>query len=321
MFELLAEPAFWASIVVLVGMELALGIDNIVFISVLVSTVPEEHRERVRQIGMVLAAVFRLLLLFAVAWILGLQRSAFTLGGWSPSWRELVFIAGGAFLIYKAVSELHALVELRGAPAPVKPVAEGTSGVFVAIVQIAVINAVFSVDSIVTAIGVSPYIESMAVAVVISVFLLYVASGPISDLLSRHPSVKALALGFLLLVGGLLIAEGFGMPVEQPYFYIGFAIAAASLAILKLVRRPKTPVIAEAPAAEKIEPVIPEPEMEAEPVVETEAVVEPEVAAPDTEDISPEAEAAHVSEVASVPVKAPRRRRPRNTNKKKDIDT
>lgn len=235
MLDLVFEPAFWASLFLLIGMEVALGADNVVFISTLAAKLPEHHRQRILQIGLALAALFRLVLLAGIVWVLGLQRTAFTVAGWSPSWRELILLGGGLFLVYKAVTELHLLVE----PPQRRTMAQ--SGIpgspALAIVQIILINAVFSVDSIITAIGLTTYVEAMAVAVIVSIVILYFAASATGALIARHPSIKALALGFLFMVGAVLIADGLGFDVARPYLYAAMGFAVLVLALTTLARR------------------------------------------------------------------------------------
>lgn len=272
MIDFLFEPAFWASLVLLIGMEVALGADNVVFISTVADRLPEEHRKRILQIGLALAAAFRLVLLAGVVWILGLQRTAFTLAGWSPSWRELILLGGGLFLVYKAVSELHALVERSGERSEGAGMTISDSPAY-AVIQIVLINAVFSVDSIITAIGLTHYVAAMAIAVVVSIVILYFAARAVGVLIERHPSVKALALGFLLMVGAVLVADGLGFEILRPYLYGAMVFGVVVLAIVKLThRQPKTAaVVAPAPVvAERTEPTldpVPEP---VEPHIEPE---------------------------------------------------
>lgn len=293
MIELISEPAFWASIALLIGLEVVLGADNAIFVSLLAARVPEAHRERVLRIGLALAAIFRLALLAGVVWTLGLSRPAFEVFGWAPSWRDLVLLAGGVFLIYKSVSELHALVEGEKArPGDHEPKPEIAP--MLAILQIVVLNAVFSVDSIVTAIGVTPYVEAMAIAVVASVIVLYFVATRASRFIENHPSVEALALGFLLLVGMLLLARGTGMQVIEPYLYGGFALAAGILALIKLsrhLRQPRPmPHTAEEP---KLEPVVETPAKEAPAVAPVEEITvveeQPVEDIPATEPVTEEA--------------------------------
>lgn len=293
MIDFLFEPAFWASLVLLIGMEVALGADNVVFISTVADKLPEAHRKRILQIGMAMAALFRLVLLAGVVWILGLQRTAFTIAGWAPSWRELILLGGGLFLVYKAVSELHLLVEHPGKRSGDTGMAISGSPTF-AVIQIVLINAVFSVDSIITAIGLTQYVEAMAVAVVVSIAILYFAARALGAVIERHPSIKALALGFLLMVGAVLVADGLGFEILRPYLYGAMAFGIVVLGIAKLIHRasqadsgPGRPAPTVPERSEPIlEPVQHEPEDLADPRIEPEFSAEtagdlPEIPEPD----------------------------------------
>ena len=276
MIDFVFEPAFWASLALLIGMEVALGADNVVFISTVADRLPEEHRKRILQIGLAIAAAFRLVLLAGIVWILGLQRTAFTIVGWSPSWRELVLLGGGLFLIYKAVSELHLLVEHSGERSGGAGVTISESPTF-AVVQIVLINAVFSVDSIITAIGLTDYVAAMAIAVVVSIAILYFTARAVGAVIERHPSIKALALGFLLMVGAVLVADGLGFEIVRPYLYGAMAFGILVLAFVRLTHRQPQAVGAVAPApavSDRAEPTL-------DPVPET-------VPAPAEQRIEPE---------------------------------
>ena len=192
MFDWIADPAIWASLVTLTALEIVLGIDNIVFISVIVGKLPPEQAKRARQIGLLLALVFRIILLFSLFWLSHLETAVFTLFGEPFSWRDLVLIAGGLFLIYKATIEIHQDVE--GGPHKVSagPRVYASFGAIVG--QIAVIDMVFSIDSILTAIGMAEYIGVMIAAVVIAIAIMYLASGPVAGFIERHPTTRMLAL-------------------------------------------------------------------------------------------------------------------------------
>lgn len=234
MLEVFLQPAFWASVVLLVGMELVLSTDNMRFMTSMTAQLPHDHRDRIMRIGLVVAAAIRLLVLFAVVWVLGLERTAFSLAGWSPTWRELVLIAGGLFLVFKAVTELQALVEPSASSTPdVMPISDSLT---VGVAQIVLVNAVLSVDAIVTAIGLSPYIEAMAIALVASLAILYFAADRVAVFVEANPSVKALTLGVLLMVGIVLVADGLGMPIWRPYLYAAIAFAVAVLAVAKVAK-------------------------------------------------------------------------------------
>jgi len=229
MFNWLFDPAIWASLVALTAMEIVLGIDNVVFISVIVSRLPKRQRERIRQIGLLLALVFRVAMLFAITWLIGLTAPLFTLFDNVVSWRDVILIAGGLFLIVKATREIHVGIEGEGENADSKSSAVNSFWSF--IIQIALIDLVFSVDSIITAIGMADHVEVMVAAVVISMIVMYIASGPVADFIERHPTTKMLALSFLFLIGAALVADGldFHIPRGYIYFAMGFAAIVESM--------------------------------------------------------------------------------------------
>ena len=239
MFDLLFDPAAWASLIALTAMEIVLGIDNIVFISVIVGKLPPEQAKRARQIGLLLALVFRVILLFSLFWLTHLETAVFTLFGEPFSWRDLILIAGGLFLIYKATVEIHQDVE--GGPHKVSagPKVYASFGAIVA--QIAVIDMVFSVDSILTAIGMAEHIEVMIVAVIIAIAVMYLASGPVAGFIERHPTTRMLALSFLLMIGLALVADGLGFHIPRGYLYaaMGFSSIVELLNVFAKRNRPK----------------------------------------------------------------------------------
>ncbi|BBF92289.1 TerC family protein [Blastochloris tepida] len=223
MLEWIADPGAWAALVTLTVMEVVLGIDNIVFISVLVSRLPAEQAKRARQIGLSLALIFRIVLLMFLTWLIGLTDPLFTVFGKAVSWRDVILAAGGLFLLYKAVHEIHA--EIEHDPEAVTKASAGTAFAFV-IFQVIIIDIVFSVDSIITAIGMAENIEIMVLAVIIAVAVMYVASGPVSHFITEHPTTKMLALAFLLLIGVALVADGMGFHIPRGYIYFAMAFAA-----------------------------------------------------------------------------------------------
>ncbi|CAH1670347.1 MULTISPECIES: TerC family protein [unclassified Chelatococcus] len=227
MFAWMSDPSGWAALVTLSAMEIVLGIDNVVFISVLVSRLPTAQAERARRIGLLLALVFRVLLLFTLTLILTLTQPVFTVFGHGVSWRDIILLAGGLFLIAKATHEIHA--EIEGDENDNDAAVPGGMGM--AILQIAIIDLVFSVDSIVTAIGMAQDISIMVTAVVISMAVMYVAAGAVSGFITRHPTTKMLALSFLILIGVSLVADGGGLHVPRGYIYAAMAFAAAVEAI------------------------------------------------------------------------------------------
>ena len=243
MFEWIADPGAWAALVTLTVMEVVLGIDNIVFISVLVSRLPAEQAKRARQIGLSLALIFRIVLLMFLTWLIGLTDPLFTVLGEAVSWRDVILAAGGLFLLYKAVHEIHAEIE-HDPSAAVTGATAGTAFAFV-IFQVIIIDIVFSVDSIITAIGMAENIEIMVLAVIIAVIVMYVASGPVSHFITEHPTTKMLALAFLLLIGVALVADGFEVHIPRGYIYFAMAFAAAVeafniMALRNKRRRPRT---------------------------------------------------------------------------------
>jgi predicted tellurium resistance membrane protein TerC len=217
----LLTPDALAAVVTLTALELVLGIDNVIFIAILASRLPAHRQTRARVIGLTLAAFGRIALLFSIVWLLGLTADVVHVLGRGLSWRDLILIAGGLFLIYKAVGELHQ--SLEGA-VDAKGAAVGASFAAV-LVQICVIDVVFALDSIITAVGMVDDIRIMAVAVVLSVLLMMVVSAYVHAFVSRHPTIKVLALSFLLMIGLVLIAEGFGIEVPKGYVYFAMAFA------------------------------------------------------------------------------------------------
>ena len=238
MLELLADPNVWAAFLTLTAMEIVLGIDNIVFISVLVSRLPKEQADRARKLGLSLALIFRILLLLVISWIIGLTQPAFEIAGFAPSWKDLILILGGAFLVYKATHEMHA--ELEEPHEHADDLKKQASMAFAAIIsQIIVIDLVFSIDSIVTAVGMADQVEVMIAAVIVAVGVMFVASGPVADFVAKHPTTKMLALAFLLLIGTSLVADGLGFHIPKGYIYsaMGFSVLVEAINIIAKERR------------------------------------------------------------------------------------
>ncbi len=239
MLEMLSDPAIWASFATLTVMEIVLGIDNIVFISIIVERLPKEQADRARRIGILLALVFRIVLLFALTWIIGLEEDVITLFGQGFSWRDIILMGGGIFLIYKATAEIHEEIE---GETEVEEASRKASLSFAAIIgQIIVIDMVFSVDSIITAIGMAEELFVMVAAVMVAVTVMLIASGPIADFVRRHPTTKMLALAFLLLIGVSLVADGFGFHIPRGYIYaaMGFSVLVESINIFAGRKRRK----------------------------------------------------------------------------------
>lgn len=238
MLELLYDPNVWAAFLTLTAMEIVLGIDNIVFISVLVSRLPKEQADRARRIGLALALIFRILLLLVISWIISLTQPAFEIMGFAPSWKDLILIAGGAFLVYKATHEMHA--EIEEPHEEEQNLKRQASMAFAAIIsQIIVIDLVFSIDSIVTAVGMADDVEVMIAAVIVAVGVMFVASGPVADFVSKHPTTKMLALAFLLLIGTSLVADGLGFHIPKGYIYsaMGFSVLVEAINIIAKERK------------------------------------------------------------------------------------
>jgi len=232
---LLTDPAAWAALVTLVVMEVVLGIDNLIFISILSNKLPPEHRQRTRRIGIGLALIMRLALLATIGWIVGLTQPVFDLG-WSGagfetsfSWRDLILIAGGLFLIWKATKEIHHSVDTTPSDTGLLEKEKKDAvinNVGSAIVQIILLDLVFSVDSILTAVGMTEHVPIMMVAVIIAVLTMLLASDPLANFIDKNPTVVMLALGFLLMIGVVLIADGFGAHVPKGYIYAAMAFSA-----------------------------------------------------------------------------------------------
>lgn len=243
LFALLASPAAWAALVTLVVLEIVLGIDNLVFISILSNKLPAAKRSGVRRIGISLALGLRLVLLSTIAWLVGLTAPVIDLGLVGPanahgvptfetafSWRDLILIAGGLFLVWKATNEIHHHVEGggHGEPDAAAPgvAAAATLSVGSAIVQILLLDMVFSIDSILTAVGMTDDLPIMIAAVILAVGAMLLAADPLANFIDRHPTVVMLALAFLLMIGLVLIADGFGVHVPKGYIYAAMAFSA-----------------------------------------------------------------------------------------------
>jgi len=236
--ELLLDPQAWIAFLTLTALELVLGIDNIVFISILVDRLPQARREFTRRIGLGLAMFMRIALLLMLVWIVGLTAPLFTVLGNEISGRDLILLAGGVFLLWKATGEIHELLEHHGdAPRPGSAV-RATFGAILG--QIIVIDLVFSLDSIITAVGMVNDVRVMIAAVVASVGLMMVAAGPIGRFVSRHPTVKMLALAFLIMIGMALVADGLDFHVPKGYIYFAMAFSVAvEMLNLRLRRKPR----------------------------------------------------------------------------------
>ncbi|HET9344747.1 MAG TPA: TerC family protein [Candidatus Limnocylindrales bacterium] len=226
----ITNPEIWIGLLTLTALEIVLGIDNIVFLSVLTGKLPKEQQARARTIGLGLALGMRIALLLTINWVIGLTAPLFTIAGFEFSGRDLILLGGGFFLLAKATSEIHE--SLEGGPAGHGPeTGRKTASFRSVIVQIVLIDAVFSLDSIITAVGLSDQIAVMVAAVVIAIVVMLLAAGPLAAFVERHPTVKMLALSFLLLIGFSLVAEGFGVHVDKAYIYVamGFSVFVEAL--------------------------------------------------------------------------------------------
>jgi predicted tellurium resistance membrane protein TerC len=221
--DLLANPELWIALATLTALELVLGIDNIIFISILAGKLPPEQRDKARRVGITLAAVTRLGLLLVIAWIIGLTAPLFSLFGQAFSWRDLILIGGGLFLIGKATHEIHQ--KLEGATEQVSGVGAATATFGAVIAQIMVLDIVFSLDSIITAVGMVDERWVMVTAILISIAFMLLFAKPIGDFVERHPTVKVLALSFLIMIGLVLIADGFGQHIPKGYIYAAMAFS------------------------------------------------------------------------------------------------
>jgi predicted tellurium resistance membrane protein TerC len=248
MLDLLASPATWAAFLTLIVMEVVLGIDNLIFISILSNKLPEHQRQKVRRLGISLALVLRLALLSMIAWIAQLTQPVFDLGlvgatgahgdpsfETAFSWRDLILIAGGLFLVWKATTEIHHNVEASESHEP-SAGGKAAIGFGAAIVQILLLDMVFSIDSILTAVGMTDDLPVMIAAVIVAVGVMLFASDPLANFINRNPTVVMLALGFLLMIGVVLIADGFGVHVPKGYIYTAMAFSAA-VEILNILAR------------------------------------------------------------------------------------
>jgi predicted tellurium resistance membrane protein TerC len=235
MIELLTDPNAWAALVTLTALEIVLGIDNVVFISVLVARLPPEQAKRARQIGLGLALIFRLMLLAALSWLIGLTQPVITPFGMEITWRDIILIGGGLFLIAKATHEIHREMDVaHGEAGPPRRVA---NAFFWVVIQLIAIDLIFSLDSIITAIGMAQDIEVMIAAVIIAVIVMYVSSGPVSAFIAKNPTTKMLALAFLVLIGVALVADGFDVHIPRGYIYFAMAFAAGVEVINVLASR------------------------------------------------------------------------------------
>lgn len=236
--EWLTNPEIWVAFFTLTALEIVLGIDNIIFISILVSRLPEELRQKARFIGLLLAMLTRILLLFSLTWVMGLTDPFFTLLGKAISGRDLILIGGGLFLLYKSTHEIHTNLEGEEGSED-RTIAASFAGV---LTQIAILDIVFSLDSVITAVGLARDLWVMVTAVVLAVGVMIFSARSIGDFVERHPTFKVLALSFLMLIGVTLIADGFGVHVPKGYIYFSMAFAVGVEIINMRIRSKLGPV-------------------------------------------------------------------------------
>jgi predicted tellurium resistance membrane protein TerC len=236
LLRLATDPAAWVGLVTLVAMELVLGIDNLVFIAILTNKLPENQRVTARRIGIGLGVVFRLVLLATIALIVSLTTTIFSLFGHGFSWRDLVLIAGGLFLVWKATKEIHHRID-PDPPPDLFDRRQATLGFAAATGQIVMLDLVFSIDSIITAVGMTSHVPVMVIAVLVAVAVMLVAATPLANFIAANPTIIMLALGFLLMIGTVLIAEGFGAHVPKGYIYVAMAFSVGVEGLNMLARR------------------------------------------------------------------------------------
>lgn len=235
LLQLAASPTAWVALATLIVMEIVLGIDNLIFISILTNKLPEKHRAKARRIGISMALILRLGLLSTIAFIVQLTAPVFEVFGQAFSWKDMILIAGGLFLVWKATTEIHHSMDPE--PEEKTTVSNGvTIGFAAAIGQILMLDLVFSIDSIITAVGMTEHLPIMIIAVVVSVIVMLVAAEPLAKFINDNPTVVMLALGFLIMIGMTLIAEGFGAHVPKGYVYAAMAFSAA-IECLNIARR------------------------------------------------------------------------------------
>ena len=235
--DLLLDPQVWVSLLTLTILEIVLGIDNLIFVAILANRLPPDQQVRARQLGLALALGMRLALLASLSWLVGLTAPVFEAGGRAFSWRDLVLISGGLFLAYKGTMEIHNRMEEAGDDTPATGKAAASFGAVIG--QIILLDMVFSLDSVITAVGMVDQLWIMSTAVIAAAFVMLGASGPLSHFVQRHPTVKMLALAFLLMIAMVLIADGFGVHIPKAYVYsaMGFSVLVETLNLIVARRR------------------------------------------------------------------------------------
>ncbi len=239
MMELFSDPQAWISLLTLTALEIVLGIDNVIFISILAGKLPHDQQAKARRLGLSLALITRLLLLASIAWMAKLTTPIFALLGHGISGRDLILIIGGLFLLFKSTTEIHEKLEGHdGGDNPVRAHAKLGR----VLVQIMLLDIVFSLDSVITAVGMAQHLAVMITAVVLAMFVMLAASGAISDFVNRHPTLKVLALSFLMLIGLTLVAEGMGQHIPKGYVYFAMAFSFGVEMLNLKLRKPAAPV-------------------------------------------------------------------------------
>lgn len=237
LMTLAADPAVWAALGALIAMEVVLGIDNLIFISILTNKLPEEQRSLGRKIGIGLALFMRLALLGTVAFIVQLTEPIVSLFGKAFSWRDFILIAGGLFLVWKATTEIHHKVDVNHGPDMFDGGRAATVTFGAAIFQILLLDLVFSIDSIITAVGMTEHVPVMMIAVIVAVLVMLLAADPLAKFIEKNPTIVMLALGFLLMIGATLIGEGFGAHIPKGYIYAAMAFSALIEGLNMMSRR------------------------------------------------------------------------------------
>jgi predicted tellurium resistance membrane protein TerC len=236
--EFLTDPQVWLAFVTLTVMEIVLGIDNIIFLAILVGRLPREQQKKARFIGLSLAMVMRILLLLSLTWLMKLTAPLFAIFGNEISGRDIVLIVGGLFLLFKSTMEIH--TSLEGAEHEAKA---GGSASFIGVIsQIAIIDIIFSLDSVITAVGLAQHLEVMVAAIVIAVIVMMLSAGAISDFIDNHPTIKMLALSFLILIGVALIADGFELHIPKGYIYFAMAFSVMVEMLNLKLRKKREPL-------------------------------------------------------------------------------
>jgi predicted tellurium resistance membrane protein TerC len=236
----LADPNIWASFITLTVLEIVLGIDNLIFISIVAGRLPVHQQDKARKVGLALALFMRLALLASISWIVSLTNPLFSIMGQSVSWRDIILIGGGLFLLYKGTKEIHELIE-GGHGEEGESAAPKKQVTFAGVIgQIIVLDIVFSLDSVITAVGMADNLWVMSSAVLAAVVVMLVAAAPVSNFVNRHPSVKMLALAFLLLIGMVLVADGLGYHIPKGFIYAAMAFSVAVECLNLIARRKRT---------------------------------------------------------------------------------